>query len=36
MMGVQNDTSNGLEYGWSYHPDSGMHLVITDTKASAN
>jgi hypothetical protein len=30
MMGVQDAESDDLEYSWSYHPDNGVNLVITD------
>lgn len=30
MMGVQDAESDGIEYSWSYHPDNGVDLVITD------
>lgn len=34
MMGVQDATHDGLEFSWSYHPDNGVNMVITDTEAS--
>jgi hypothetical protein len=33
MMGVQDAEHDGIEYSWSYHPDNGVDLVITDTQA---
>lgn len=30
MMGRQHEESDGLTYEWSYHPDNGMDLVVTD------
>ena len=30
MMGRQSEKANGLLYEWSYHPDTGMQLVISD------
>lgn len=29
MMGVQDGDHDGLHYSWSYHPDNGMNLVIS-------
>jgi hypothetical protein len=31
MMGVQEADEDGLHYSWSYHPDNGVDMVITDT-----
>ncbi|SFT99996.1 hypothetical protein SAMN05660657_04595 [Geodermatophilus amargosae] len=31
MMGVQDAEQDGLDYSWSYHPDNGMNMVITET-----
>jgi hypothetical protein len=36
MMGVQDAEDDGIEYSWSYHPDNGVDMVITDTKAGGN
>jgi hypothetical protein len=36
MMGVQEAEDDGIEFSWSYHPDNGVNMVITDTEASAN
>jgi hypothetical protein len=36
MMGVQDADSDGIEYSWSYHPDNGVDMVITDTRAGAS
>lgn len=33
MMGVQEATDANLHYRWSYHPDNGIQLVITETPA---
>lgn len=30
MMGVQEADEDGLSYKWSYHPDNGLNLIITD------
>jgi hypothetical protein len=30
MMGVQDAEEDGLTYKWSYHPDNGVNMVITD------
>ena len=29
MMGVQRGEDDGIHYGWSYHPDNGLNMVIT-------
>lgn len=34
MMGVQDATSDGIEYSWSYHPDNGVNMVITAAGSS--
>jgi hypothetical protein len=34
MMGVQEADHDGLNYSWSYHPDNGVNMVITDSRAS--
>lgn len=31
LMGRQSDESDGLKYEWSYHPDNGLDLIITET-----
>jgi hypothetical protein len=31
MMGVQDAEEGGITYKWSYHPDNGINMVITDT-----
>lgn len=33
MMGVQEATDASLHYRWSYHPDNGIQLVVTETPA---
>jgi hypothetical protein len=33
MMGVQEAEDDGIEYSWSYHPDNGVNMVITDPEA---
>lgn len=33
MMGVQDGENDGIEYSWSFHPDNGVDMVITDTRA---
>ena len=33
MMGVQQADQDGLHYLWSYHPDNGVNMTITDTGA---
>ncbi|MGY1618115.1 hypothetical protein ACI797_15350 [Geodermatophilus sp. SYSU D00691] len=30
MMGVQDADNDGLHYSWSYHPDNGVNMVITE------
>lgn len=30
MMGRQSATAAGITYEWSYHPDTGINMVITD------
>lgn len=30
MMGRQTAEANGLTYSWSYHPDNGLNMTITD------
>jgi hypothetical protein len=30
LMGRQEQSENGLIYRWSYHPDSGMDMTITE------
>lgn len=30
LMGGQEAEAEGLNYTWSYHPDNGLKLVITD------
>lgn len=30
MMGSQSAENDGLNYSWSYHPDNGVNLVITN------
>jgi hypothetical protein len=32
MMGERSEESAGLSYSWSYHPDNGLNLVITNGK----
>lgn len=34
LMGVQEAEHDGFEYSWSYHPDNGLNMVITDVEAS--
>ena len=34
LMGVQDAEDEGIEYSWSYHPDNGVNMVITDTEAN--
>jgi hypothetical protein len=31
MMGQQTAQESGLNYRWSYHPDNGLNMVITDS-----
>jgi hypothetical protein len=33
LMGQQQGKSDGLEYEWSYHPDNGLYVLITDGQA---
>jgi hypothetical protein len=30
MMGVQQADQGELHYSWSYHPDNGLNMIITD------
>jgi hypothetical protein len=30
MMGSRDEENDGLSYSWSYHPDNGLNLVITN------
>lgn len=30
MMGRQSESEDGLEYRWSYHPDSGVQMTIRE------
>lgn len=30
MMGAQEEVENGLEYTWTYHPDNGLDVIITE------
>ena len=30
MMGRQTEVHDGLTYAWSYHPDNGLNMTITD------
>jgi hypothetical protein len=32
MDGVQTAESDGLSYTWSYHPDSGLNLIIEESE----
>ncbi|WP_143447450.1 hypothetical protein [Kineosporia sp. R_H_3] len=32
MQGRQNATWDGFEASWTYHPDNGLDLIITDTR----
>ena len=34
MMGVQEADDNSLHYQFSYHPDNGVNMVITDESSS--
>ena len=29
LMGVQEDSQDGLDYSWTYHPDNGVELIVT-------
>ena len=33
LMGTQEATTGGYHYSWSYHPDNGLNMVITEDKA---
>lgn len=35
MMGVQDGEHDGISYSWSYHPDNGVDMVITDEGPTA-
>ena len=30
MMGRQSEEAHGVKYDWSYHPDNGIDMVITE------
>lgn len=30
MMGSQEASGNGFTYRWSYHPDNGLDIVVTE------
>lgn len=30
MMGSQHAEVDGITYDWSYHPDNGLNMVITE------
>lgn len=30
LMGVQTESANGYDYRWSYHPDNGMNIIVTE------
>jgi hypothetical protein len=30
MMGRQHEEHDGLTYDWSYHPDNGFNMTITE------
>ena len=30
LMGAQTATANGITYRWSYHPDTGVKMTITE------
>lgn len=32
MAGTQRATADGLSYSWSYHPDNGLNMVITEVQ----
>ncbi|KQY56711.1 hypothetical protein [Nocardioides sp. Root140] len=32
MMGVQEADDGSIHYQWSYHPDNGINMVITDVE----
>lgn len=34
MMGVQEASEGALTYKWSYHPDNGLNLIITESENS--
>jgi hypothetical protein len=34
MMGVQEADHDGFRRSWSYHPDNGVNMVITDEPAA--
>lgn len=31
MMGRQEAEADGINYAWSYHPDNGIDMVLTDS-----
>lgn len=30
LMGVQEDTWDGIEASWTYHPDNGLNIILVD------
>ncbi len=34
LMGMQQADDGDLHYSWSYHPDNGLNLVVTDGAAA--
>jgi hypothetical protein len=32
LMGMQNDTWNGIEVTWSYHPTNGFNVILVDKR----
>ena len=32
MMGRQHASEHGWEYTWSYHPDNGLDMTITEAE----
>lgn len=33
LMGRQTEEADGLEYSWSYHPDNGLNMVISESSS---
>jgi hypothetical protein len=32
MMGELSDEAEGITYRWTYHPDNGLNLILTDSE----
>lgn len=34
LMGRQEESDGDIKYQWTYHPDNGMNLIVTDASTS--